>query len=241
MNISNNKILITGATSGIGKALALKLHKLNNQIIAVGRNLNDLKKLEESNKRIIGYPCDLSDKQQVNQLIGFIKKEHQEVNILINNAGIQYNYDFLNTENLSSKVEDELMVNLFAPLYLTSKMIPVLIRNTNPTLVNVTSALGIVPKPDAPIYCATKAALHLFSRSLRSQQDKIRVVELIPPLVETAMTKGRGKNKITADELVDEFIKSFSNNREEINIGKVKLLRFINRLSPALAEKIVKG
>ena len=93
----------------------------------------------------------------------------------------------------------------------------------------------------APVYCGTKAGIHIFAKALRYQLVKVKVFEIIPPLVDTNMTKGRGNGKIIAEQLVDEFIKSFEKNNYEINIGKVKLLKFINRIFPSLAEKIMKN
>ncbi|MBD1434597.1 hypothetical protein H8B06_17360 [Sphingobacterium sp. DN00404] len=90
------------------------------------------------------------------------------------------------------------------------------------------------------VYCRTKADIHIFSKSLRYQLDKVKVFEIIPPLVDTEMTKDRGKGKISPQKLVEEFIQAFKNNRYEVNIHKVKLLRAINRISPQLADKIMK-
>ncbi len=107
--------------------------------------------------------------------------------------------------------------------------------------MNVTSGLAIVPKKSAPVYCATKAGLRLFTRSLRYQLEptNIRVFEIVPPVVDTAMTAGRGRGKISSEQLVDQFWTSYGNNRLEIPVGKVKLLLWINRLLPRLAEKIL--
>lgn len=110
------------------------------------------------------------------------------------------------------------------------------------TIINVNSGLGLVPKTNSAIYCATKGAINIFSQALRSQLEKtnIRVVQIFLPLVNTNMTKGRGVNKLSAKEAALEIIKGLSNSQNDIDIGKVKILRFINRLMPTLAQKIMK-
>ena len=242
MKIKNNKILITGATAGIGKALTETFLKLDNQIITVGRNKEKLNELEKLDKRIIPFQCDISKQSELDRLTLFIEQEHQDLNILINNAGIQYNYNFLEEPQLLHKIEYEVNVNFLSPLKLIALLLPTLERNENSAIVNVSSGLAIVPKMDAPIYCGTKGGLHIFSKSLRYQlEDKIKVFEIIPALVDTAMVAGRGKGKISPQKLVDEFIRAFKRDNYEVNIGKVKLLKIINRISPLLADKLMKG
>ncbi len=241
MKIHKNKILITGATAGIGKALAETFLNLDNQIIAIGRNTQELAKLATLDKRIIPFKCDISSKTELDRLTLFIEQEHPDLNILINNAGIQYNYNFHVEPQLIDKIENEVAVNFLAPLRLIALLLPTLENNTNTAIVNVSSGLALVPKMDAPIYCGTKAGIHIFSKSLRYQLDHIKVFEIIPALVDTEMTAGRGKGKISPQKLVDEFIKAFKKDTYEVNIGKVKLLKLINRISPSLADKLMKG
>ncbi|MEL6559980.1 MAG: SDR family NAD(P)-dependent oxidoreductase [Bacteroidota bacterium] len=241
MELEGNKLLITGATSGIGEALLKRFLQLNNQVIAVGRNSERLAELAKADKRVIPFCCDLSKVKELEKLMGFLKEEHLDTNILINNAGIQYNYEFEAEHQLLDKVVYEINVNFTAPLRLIAMMIPVLKSNKNSAIVSVSSGLGLVPKKQAPVYCGTKAGIHIFSKALRYQLKRIKVFEIIPPLVDTNMTAGRGKGKISPDQLVDEFIRAFRKNRFEVNIGKVKLLKFINRLSPALADRIMKN
>jgi len=241
MQLHKNKILITGATAGIGKALAEKFLEFDNVIIAVGRNKKRLEELSGSDKRIVPFRCDISRQEELDKLTLFIEQEHSDLNILINNAGIQYNYNFASEHQLLHKVEHEINVNFLAPLKLITLLLPTLQTNNNSAIVNVSSGLAIVPKAQALVYCGTKAGIHIFSKSLRYQLEKVKVFEIIPPLVKTEMTEGRGKGKISPQRLVNEFIKAFRNNNYEVNINKVKLLRIINRISPKIADKIMKG
>lgn len=239
MKLDQNKILITGGNKGIGLALAKKFLSLGNEVIIVGRSKSDLLEVKSNYPGIITFKGDLSKQEDIDNLLLFIEQEHQDLNILVNNAGIQYNYHFLEEKQLLSKIEYENQINFLAPLKLTALLLPLLEGNGNAAIVNVCSSLAIVPKANAPVYCATKAGLHIFSKALRLQLDRTKVFEIIPAMVDTAMTKGRGKGKISPEELVEEFIKSFKRDDYEVNIGKVKLLRFLHRISPRLASKII--
>ncbi|MFN3848147.1 MAG: SDR family oxidoreductase [Spirosomataceae bacterium] len=241
MKISQNKIIITGASDGIGKALTLKLLSLDNEIIAVGRSQEKLNHLAQFDSRIIPFVCDISQDEELNKLVNFIEQNHRDANILINNAGIQYNYDFSTETDIISKIEHEIATNLTAPIKLLARLKPTLEANPNAAVVNVSSGLGIVPKKQAPIYCGTKAGLHIFTKAFRYQSDRLKVFEIIPPLVDTAMTHGRGSGKISPEALADEFIEAFKKDKYEINIGKVKLLRIINRIAPKIADLIMKN
>lgn len=244
MELENNKIVITGASAGIGKALAKEFLKYkNNMIIAVGRNEKKLKQLSSLTVNIIPIKCDLADPSQLEELALFIEQEHHETNILINNAGIQYNYCFEDEQHITNKIRLEIDTNLFAPIALTGLLLPTLKHNHQPAIVNVSSGLVLSPKKQAPVYCGTKSALHIFTKSLRYQLEDsgIRVFEIIPPLVDTEMTKGRGTGKIFPEDLCREFITKFRKNHYEILIGKVKWLKLISRLSPSLADRIMKN
>lgn len=240
MQLQGNKILITGATAGIGEALLNKFLSLDNQVLAVGRNEQKLQQLAQKDKRIIPLSCDISKTEDLDKLIMFVEQKHADTNILINNAGIQYNYHFAEEPQILNKIEHEINVNFLAPLKLIALMLPTLKANKNAAIVNVSSGLALSPKKQAPVYCGTKAAIHIFSKALRYQLELTKVFEIIPPLVDTQMTAGRGKGKITPEQLADEFITAFRKDKFEVNIGKVKLLKFIQRLSPALADSIMK-
>ncbi len=246
MKLEGNKIIITGATRGIGLAMLDRFYSLNNQIIAVARNEGALIDLASKYENIVTIQCDLSNEKAINQLIEEITLNHKDVNTLINNAGIQVNfYDFKFGEESESltEIKDEIQINYTAPVELAYRLIPVLINNRNASIINVSSGLAFVPKKSAPVYCGTKAGIHIFSKALRYQYENsnLKIFEIIPPLVQTDMTKGRGKDKLTPNQLVDEFIKAYSKDKFEVNIGKTKLLRFIQRISPRIADNILKN
>lgn len=241
MKLSGNKILITGATAGIGLALLKAFLKNDNQIIALGRNEAQLKALAQKDARISPFAGDLSSQECLEELVLFIEQKHPDLNILINNAGMQYNYHFLKEAHLPSKITQEINVNFIAPIQLIALLLPTLEQNENAAIINISSGLALAPKKMAPVYCGTKAGIHIFSQALRYQLDTIKVFEIIPPLVDTAMTAGRGKGKISPQQLAQEFMQAFQKDVFEINIGKVKWLKVIQRISPSFAAKIMKG
>lgn len=239
MHLLSRKILITGATSGIGEALTRQLLALDNQVIAVGRQQDKLAHMAAQYPRLIPVVADLAQPAEIERLCTLVRREHPDLSLLINNAGIQYNYLFGQETQLSDKISHEVMTNLMAPLQLTALLWPVLEAQPDAAVVQVSSALGLVPKKSAAVYCATKAGLHLFSKALRAQDTKVRVVEVIPPLVDTAMTAGRGTGKMQPEQVAAAILNGLRHNESEITIGKAKLLRFIQRLSPALADRIM--
>ena len=243
MNLRNNTILITGATSGIGLALLEEFYKLGNKIIAAGRDSRKLDDLHEKFPSIVPLQAELADQDSVENLISEIHKNHQDLNILVNNAGVQYNYEFGRADENYEKIENEIRVNFISPLQLCYRLIPLLEKHKEAAIVNVSSGLGLVPKKSAPVYCGTKGGLHLFTKALRYQLEgsNIKVFEIIPPLVATKMTDGRGSGKITAEQLTREFMKNFERDRFEMNIGKVKFLRIIQRISPRIADNILEN
>jgi len=246
MIIQGNKIIITGATRGIGLEMLDKFHQLDNQIIAIARNQKALIELRNKYEDITTVQCDLSDEKSIDELVKEIKSTHSDVNTLINNAGVQVNfYDskFGEEQKSLQSIKDEIQINLSAPIELTYRLIPIITQNKNASIVNVSSGLAFAPKKSAPVYCGTKAAIHIFSKALRYQYEEsdLKIFEIIPPLVETDMTKGRGTGKLTPNQLVEEFIRAYKKDKFEVNIGKTKLLRFIQRISPKIADNILKN
>ena len=238
MKTKDNYVLITGGTSGIGLSLAKKFYTNRNQVIVLGRNNEKLKDIKKEYSEMETIQADLSDLKELKNIV----KLYPEINILINNAGIQENYKFSDNTIPLENLTNEITVNLTAPLLLTKLYLPLLIKQPQSAIINVSSGLAIMPKESAPVYCALKSAMHNFSISLRWQLENtsVKLFEIIPPLVDTNMTKGRGKRKLSPETLVQEFWRNFANDNYEMRIGKVKLLYFINKLAPTIAEKIIR-
>lgn len=243
MRVTDNTVLITGGSSGIGLALARKFLKLNNKVIIVGRDAQKLRKIHHENPQVDIYVCDLSDQQSLAGLCEFITTNHPQVNVLIHNAAVQYNYVLSEEPNFIQMVDQEIATNFTTPVKLSVMLLPLLKNNQNAAIVNVSSGLFIAPKKSASVYCATKAAIHSFTKTLRYQLEdtKVKVFEIIPSLIDTPMTQGRGQTKMQPEELVDEFMQNFGNDKLESYIGKTKLLKLIDRVSPRLACRIMKN
>ena len=243
MITSGSTILITGGSSGIGLAMAKRFLELKNKVIITGRNEERLQRIMAEFPEMEIFAGDLADNQCLLALVHFIQQRHPGINILINNAAVQYNYEVAGEPDITGKTDYEISANLAAPIKLTGLLLPLLQKNPNSAVVNVSSGLFIAPKASAPVYCATKAGMHIFSKSLRYQlaSGGIKVFEVIPSLIDTPMTAGRGKGKISPGRLVDEFLRDFRADRFESYIGKAKLLKIIHRIWPRAADRIMKN
>lgn len=243
MKLTGNTILITGGSSGIGFALAKRFWQHGNKVIITGRNKERLQQIKGDFPGVETLVGDLVSKDFLDELVLFIEQYHSDLNILVNNAAVQYNYQFTAEQSLTCKIDYEISANLAAPIQLTALLLPLLLKNESSAVVNVSSGLFIAPKRSASVYCATKSAIHSFSKTLRYQLEDTgtKVFEIIPAMIDTPMTEGRGKSKLKPEELVEEFIRSFKSDRFESYIGKAKLLKLISRLSPGLADRIMKN
>lgn len=244
MKTTDNTILITGATAGIGLEMAKAFLELNNTVIAVGRNVATLDGLiQQYPDTLFVYTCEFGNREEVKQLASQVEAQHSQLNVLINNAGVQYNYELLQEANLTDKMLQEVEINVNAPLQLIGLLLPMLKKQKQAAIVNVSSGLALVPKKSAAVYCGSKAFIHSFTKALRYQLEgtNIKVFEILPPLVNTKMTAGRGKGKIEPAILVDTFLKNFEGDVFESYIGKTKLLKLLLRISPAIAHKMLKN
>ncbi|UCF86260.1 MAG: SDR family NAD(P)-dependent oxidoreductase [Desulfobacteraceae bacterium] len=245
MKLSNNAVFITGGASGIGFALAKSFLELKNTVIICGRNSGKLQHVKERFPEIHVIRCDVTNEDDLKQAFEFIKNEFGILNILVNNAGIQYRFDFREDQDAIKKIDEEIDINFRAVVHLTKLFIPVLSKAPQAAIVNVSSGLGIVPKKSAPGYCATKAAIHAFSKSLRYQLEEtsIKLIELFPPFTDTDMTRGRDGDirKESPDFVAKKFFSKLAKDRFEIKPGLMNIILLqINRFLPSLAERIAK-
>jgi len=186
MQLSGNTVLITGGTSGIGLAFAEKFLQAGSKVIITGRREERLKKIQEDYPAMVVTTSDVADEKQREALAQWIIENHPETNILINNAGVQLLTDLKKPVDLA-RVRQETETNFIAPVHLTSLFTQHLARKQNAAIVNISSGLAFVPIAFMPVYCATKAAIHSLTLSLRHQlrNTGIKVFEIIPPAVDT--------------------------------------------------------
>ena len=243
MKTTGNTILITGGTSGIGLELVKQLHEAGNTLLVAAGNETRLNELKQHFTDIDIFVCNLADADAVRQLIEYCITHCPNLNVIINNAGVQYPYSFLEEKDGYRKIASEININFTGPFQLVYGLLPLLLKKPEAALVNVSSGLAFVPKKSAPVYCASKAAVHIGTKALRYQLENtsVKVFEIIPPLVATPMTEGRGKGKIKPKQVADEFMRSFAKDQFEINIGKTKLLRLLYRIAPALTDRLMKN
>jgi uncharacterized oxidoreductase len=203
MNISNNKILITGGATGIGLGLTERFIKENNTVIICGRRESALQEVVAKFPTVITKQCDLSIDTERDELYQWILKNHSDLTMLINNAGIQQ-WMNVSDDDFFKRAKDEIATNIEAPLHLTSLFINL---PSLKTIVNVTSGLSFVPLTKTPVYSATKAFFHSFTLSLRYllKSKNIEVIEIIPPALNTDLG---GKGLHDAAPPVSDFIES---------------------------------
>lgn len=232
MKISGNTIVITGGTSGLGLAFAEAFLKEGNKVIICGRREERLKEISVKYPAIITRVSDVADAAHRRELFNWIKDEHQEANVFINNAGIQLDTDLTREVDLD-RVSLEIETNFVAPIHLASLFAPHLADKDNAVLINVSSGLAFVPIAFMPVYCATKAAIHSLTLSLRHQlKDKgVKVIEIIPPAVDTELGHDRREDKkdshggISVTEFITEAMDALKNDVLEAPIGMAKGLR----------------
>ena len=183
MKLSGNKILITGGATGIGSGLMQRFIQENNTVIICGRRESTLKEATQKFPTVITRVCDLSLAGERENLFNWIAKEHNDLNVLVNNAGIQQ-WMSITHDDFFQRAKDEIAINIEAPLHLISLFLDLKALNT---VINVTSGLAFAPLAKVPVYCASKAFLHSFSLSLRYMlsSKNIEVIELIPPALNT--------------------------------------------------------
>lgn len=247
MKTKDNTILITGGATGIGFSLAEALVKAGNRVIVCGRREDKLTEARDKLPQIAIRVCDVSDEKDRESLFNWIKDNYDDLNVLINNAGIQRALNLKKgTPDLFVR-ENEIETNLVAPIHLSAYFIPLLLKKREAAIINVSSGLGFVPIASMPVYCATKAALHSFTQSLRYQlQDtSIKVFEIVPPMVDTELgkgTTGEGDHKfrgISPSEVAAATLTAMANNEYEIVVGDAKRLVTGSRTDPEQTFKFI--
>ena len=238
-------VLITGGGSGIGAGLAAAFHARGSRVIVAGHRRVRVEAVAARHPGMEAEVVDVADPDQVAALAERVAERWPELDMVISNAGIQRLFDFAGSGPLdATELGREVDVNLKGVIHIANAFLPLLKGRPHSRLVNVGSGLGYVPLSAAPIYSATKAAVHSFTVALRWQfrSSTVQIVELIPPVVVTDLHRNLDRIPPRAMEL-DAFVAAamagLDAGREEIVVGLAKALRISSRVAPATGLKVV--
>lgn len=230
MKRSGNTILITGGGSGIGEAMAQRFHDRGNTVIVAGRRQDALDRACAGRENMHGITFDIADAGDIAAFARRVAADFPAVNVLINNAGIM-RYEDIGTARDLADAEATVVTNLLGPIRLIDALVDQLVAQDDAAIVNVTSGLAFVPMTATATYCATKAALHSYTVSLRDAlRDRVEVVELAPPAVQTDLTPGQSTRQgyQPLEEFIAELMALFDEQPtpREILVERVHNLRF---------------
>lgn len=243
MKLKNRTILVTGGTSGIGFAFAKRFLEMGNTVIITGRSQQRIDQAVQNNPGLIGMAADVSDPKSVEQLAKELTIHYPKLDIVFNNAGIMHEFDLFDESITYEHLTAEITTNLNGTIYVTKALLPLLAKQQEAMIVNVSSLLANVTVANAPTYSATKAGVHMFSDALREQirakGKNIHVMELCPPVIsETNLTDTYDEgflNKMISlplAKLVNAGIKGMESNKLRVNAGFTKVMRFSMKFAP---------
>ncbi|MES2106279.1 MAG: SDR family NAD(P)-dependent oxidoreductase [Pseudomonadota bacterium] len=227
MKLSGNTIFITGGTSGIGRALAEALHKLDNQVIISGRRKALLDEVTAANPGMKSIELDMASPESIKAVSAKLIVGFPALNVLINNAGV------MQLDNVAAPVDEQVMqttiiTNLMGPIRLTGALIEHLKKQPSSTVINVSSVLGFVPMAVSAVYSSTKAALHSYTMSLRwtLKDTSVRVLELSPPWVQTDLLDSKEEPRaMPLAEFISETISVLGTDTNEVLVDRAKDMR----------------
>lgn len=244
MNWHDTHALVTGGTRGIGLQLVTQLVARGATVTATGTTEHSLTEARAQLPQVNWLALDQANAASREAFAHALPA--QGINLVIHNAGVQQIRAWTDARAaVAFDTAQEMAVNFVGPAELTRLLLPRLACEPKAQVVFVTSGLALAPKSSSPVYCASKAALRSFAKSLRAQVQQagwsLLIQEALPPLVDTDMTRGRGKGKISAEAAATQILEGVVKRRPEIDVGATALLRFILRLSPTLGERIMIG
>lgn len=232
MKMQSNTIFITGGTSGIGRGLAEAFHRLGNQVIIGGRREDRLRSICVANPGMRHFVLDVTDHHSIRSTAQKVIAEFPSLNCVVNNAGMQRRHNFAAGKPIDDAgMLAEIQTNLVGLIRVSAEFLPHLQSRQDAVLLNVSSGLAFVPLTAFPVYCATKAAVHSFTLSLRQQlrESNIKVIELIPPYVATELGGGAAApsgalHQMPLETFISETMRELAGDADEIAIGGAKNL-----------------
>ena len=218
MRSSGNKIVITGGASGIGLGLAMRFAEEGNTVIACGRREAALAEAAERVPGLVTRVADISTGRGRVELFEWVKSEHPDTTVLVNNAGIQQ-WVSIEDDDFYQRAEIEIATNIEAPVHLTALFVKL---SSLDTIMNVTSGLSFAPLAKTPVYSATKAFFHSFTLSARHllKRKGIEVIEIIPPAINTDLGgKGLHDSAPPVSEFIDAIFRQLKEGKDELTFG----------------------
>lgn len=245
MKLTENNILITGGTSGIGLALAKELTEKGNKVIVLGRNKQKLEEVSKNYPSILTYQGDVSDRSSLISLKNWLSIHMPNLNIVINSAGIMKAHNLLDSDLSVDELLSEITINLLGTITVNHIFLSQLLKQKEAMIVNISSGLAYLSSAPHPTYSASKAGIQMYTSALRDQllyakKENVHVMELVPPLVsETNLQSEDFSNtfgNMKLENLVRETLKGMEQNKKRVNAGAAKQLRLMRQVAQNKAE-----
>lgn len=237
MKTTNNTVLVTGGSAGIGFEIAKILSEKGNKVIITGRNPERLNQAVAKLPNVTGIACDVTSDEDVDQLVKTLTTDFPELNIIVNNAGKAYLVDLTENSNVFQKAGEEMLTNYLSIIRINEKLLSLIGVKQQSAIVNVSSIVAFVPNHRMATYGASKAALHSYTQSLRialSKTTGTRVFELMPPLVNTDFSEEiGGANGIPPVVVAEDLLNALENDIYEIHVGRTADIYKLSLASPA--------
>ncbi len=240
MQLSGHHVFITGGGSGIGLALAREFLRRGNKVTVCGRTREKLERAQAETPGLQIMTCDITDRSDLAKAVELLTQD-QPVNVLVNNAAVGGGYSLLLDPEALQNLERDIGTNLTASVRATMLLLPTLVKQPTAAVINITSGLAVCPSPASPGYSVAKFGLHAFTRVLRTQlqNTSVRVFEVQPPMVDTALVSGSTVSKMSPETCAARIMKGLRRNRREIPIGSVRVMRVFRRLWPGLLAYVI--
>lgn len=245
MKLKNSTILITGGTSGIGLEYAKQFVQQGAKVIVTGRDIQKLNKTKEQFPEIIGFQSDINKPEDIEALYHQVTRQFPDLNIIVNNAGVMHSVEINDASVNLNNITDEIDTNFSGTVRMIHQFLPHLMTKKPAAIVNITSGLGFIPFTTSPIYCGTKAGIHIYSQALRLQlkNTNVKVFEIAPPKtdkpLQTAVPETSSQGMMKVSDMVRVSIKGILKDNYEIRPGLSNAMKWMSRIAPNFFTKLI--